>query len=218
MITKGAGSRCLRRAGKMVFGDGFEWTDITVGTLDPQIFTHLAKHNGVGHGDENLSRFRETYIEQLELELQRVANDILIMPGITALIEQLTPRVGDQGDILLGILTGNYEQAARMKLDAAGFDRSLFSVTAFAEEGKTRNDLPRVAMDKFAQLTGEPADPTKTYIIGDTPRDIECAKAHGCVSIAVATGRFGVDDLREAGGDVVIQSLIDPSPLLNRLH
>lgn len=217
MITKGAGSRCLERAGRMVFGEEFEFTKFTVGTLDPEIFAHLALHNEIDHGQENLARFRETYLKELEQELVRIAHDILIMPGITELLETLRPRLSDQGDLVLGILTGNYKKAATLKLDAAGFDWSMFPVTAFAEDGKTRNDLPRVAMDQFEKITGEKANPQQTFIIGDTPRDIECAKAHGCVSIAVATGRYRMNQLQEAGGDVVVESLADPAPLLERL-
>jgi phosphoglycolate phosphatase-like HAD superfamily hydrolase len=58
-------------------------------------------------------------------------------------------------------------------------------------------------------------------IVGDTPRDVECARAHGCVSFAVATGKYGVDDLRAAGADSVVPDLSDPGPLLaliDRLH
>ena len=213
MITKGAGSRCLRRAGRKVFGDGFAWTDITVGTLDPQIFAQLAEHNGIGNAADHFTRFRDTYLAELQAELARVPEDITVMPGVSALLEQLYPRTGEGGDVTLGILTGNFRAAATMKLTAAGFNLSRFPVTAFAEDGQTRNDLPAVAMGKACEQLGEPISPERVFIVGDTPRDIECAHANSCIAIAIATGRYTTDQLRGAGGDLVLDSLAAPSPL-----
>lgn len=217
MITKGAGSRCLHRAGRIVFGEAFAWADIIVGTLDPQIFAQLCAHNGIGDPGNHFERFRDTYLAELDAELKRVPEDIMLMPGITALLDALYPRTGDEGDLLLGILTGNFRAAASLKLHAAGFNMERFPVTAYAEEGASRNDLPKVAMSKARAITGEAFPPERVYIIGDTPRDIECAKANGCVSVSVATGRFTVDQLRDAGGDLVFQTLEDPAPLMAQL-
>ncbi|XAM01271.1 HAD hydrolase-like protein [Phycisphaeraceae bacterium D3-23] len=218
MITKGAGSRCLHRAGRRVFGESFEWTDITVGTLDPQIFAQLAQHNGIGDSGEHLERFRDTYLAELEAELGRIGDDITRMPGIPALLDTLHARTGDDGDLTLGLLTGNFIRAAHLKLNAAGFDLARFPVTAFAEDGSERNDLPRIAMERARAHTGEAVDPGRVYIIGDTPRDVACAHANGCVAVAVATGRYSVEQLHEAGGDLVLDSLADPEPLLDLLQ
>ncbi|MEM9413921.1 MAG: HAD hydrolase-like protein [Planctomycetota bacterium] len=217
MITKGAGSRCLHRAGRMVFGEQFEWTDITVGTLDPQIFAQLARHNGIGDSGEHLARFRATYLAELEAELGTIGDDITLMPGIPTLLDTLHARTGPNGDLTLGLLTGNFQHAAHLKLNAAGFDLRRFPVTAFAEDGNERNDLPRVAMDRALALTGEAIDPGQVFIIGDTPRDVACAHANGCVAVAVATGRYSTAQLAEAGGDLVLDSLEDPKPLLDLL-
>lgn len=217
MITKGAGSRCLRRAGKIVFGESFVWGEITVGTLDPQIFEQLAEQNHIKGASDHFERFRDTYLAELEAELKRIPQDITLMPGIPSLLESLYPRAGQGGDVLLGILSGNFQKAALMKLHAAGFDLDRFPITAYAEDGDTRNDLPQVAMSKAKKLAQETVPPNRIYIIGDTPRDIECAKANGCVSVSVATGRYTADQLREAGGDFVFQTLEDPAPLLAQL-
>lgn len=214
MITKGAGSRCLNRAGRIVFGEAFAWADITVGTLDPQIFTELAAYNGIGEPAPYYERFRDAYLAELEAELKRFPKDITRMPGITALLDTLYPRTGADGDILLGILTGNFRAAAVMKLQAAGFDLERFPVTAFAEDGRTRNDLPKTAMTKARSVARAAIPPEQVYIIGDTPRDIECARANGCVPVSVATGRYTMDQLRAAGGEMIFRTLEDPAPLL----
>lgn len=216
MITKGAGSRCLHRAGRAVFGEGFQWKPITVGTLDHQIFSELALHNRIGNADVHFKRFRDTYLAELEYELAGIPDDITLMPGVPELLESLYPRTGRDGDLILGILTGNFEAASRMKLSAAGFDLTRFPITAFAEDGETRDDLPRVAMAQARECLGEPVPPERVYIIGDTPRDIACARACGCVAVAVATGRYTADQLH--GADLVFNTLEDPAPLLKRLE
>lgn len=218
MITKGAGSRCLRRAGKIVFGDGFAWVDVTVGMIDPQIFGQLAEHNAIDDAHTHLDRFRDTYLAELEAELARRREDVTLMPGILTLLDQLRRRAGADGDVTLGLLTGNYEAAAQIKLRAAGLDPGWFPVTAFAEDGKSRNDLPGVAMRRAADHTGAPFTADRVLVIGDTPRDIECAHANGCRAVSVATGRYSAQQLREHGGDLVCDSLADPTPLLDLLH
>lgn len=217
MITKGAGSRCLRHAGKQVFGDGFEWAQVTVGTLDPQIFRELAKHNGVKDPGASAQQFADAYLAQLEAELARIGDDITIMPGIVSLLETLESRTGPAGDITLGLLTGNFAKAAELKLDAANLRKERFVVNAFAEDGQTRNDLPAVAMQRYEQVHGEPALRARVVVIGDTPRDVACAHAHGCVAVAVATGRYGLDQLRAAEPDLLLPDLADPAPLLELL-
>ena len=68
-----------------------------------------------------------------------------------------------------------------------------------------------------AGLSVQVIDPANTFILGDTPRDIECANANGCIPISVATGHFSTEELREAGGEIVFDSFEDYSPLLDRL-
>jgi phosphoglycolate phosphatase-like HAD superfamily hydrolase len=70
----------------------------------------------------------------------------------------------------------------------------------------------------FGRMRGEGrADPRRVIIIGDTPRDVHCAKAHGCLCLAVATGGYSAQELRECGADVVLQDLSDPSLLLEMI-
>ena len=73
-------------------------------------------------------------------------------------------------------------------------------------------------MRKYEKLTGEKADPRKVIVIGDTPRDVACARAHGCIAFAVATGGHAVETLEACGADVVVRDLADLSPLLKLIH
>lgn len=217
MITKGASSRCMKRAGRIVLGPSFEWHPITVGTLDPQIFSQLAAANGIKETAEQRLRYEAVYLAELERELHQRREDITLMPGIEPLIEHLHQQALKHSDIILGVLTGNFRRVTELKLTLSGLGLDRFTVIVCAEEGKTRDDLPKAAMRLAEQHAGQPIAPAKTFIIGDTPRDIQCARANGCVPISVATGHYPADQLREAGGTSVFDSLEDYGPLLERL-
>lgn len=217
MITKGASSRCMKRAGEIVFGPTFRWHRITVGTLDPQIFSQLARANGIAETPEQRVQYEEVYLEELERELYANLEDITLMPGIESLVDHLHERALAHGDVVLGVLTGNFRRAAELKLTLSGLGLDRFAVIICAEDGETRDDLPRAAMKQAEHHTGQPVPPSSTFILGDTPRDIQCAKANGCVPICVATGRYTADQLREAGGEFVFDSFADYERLLEQL-
>ncbi|MGH7855810.1 MAG: HAD hydrolase-like protein, partial [Candidatus Binatia bacterium] len=146
----------------------------------------------------------------LREELERGGEKVRMMPGIRDTLTLLRAR----GDATLGLLTGNYTAAIPLKLRAIDVPPEWFEVTAFGDEGETRAALVEIAIGKYEQRCGAPVDPGRVVIVGDTPRDVECGRAHGCVTFAVATGRYGVGDLRAAGADHVVADLGDPSPLL----
>jgi phosphoglycolate phosphatase-like HAD superfamily hydrolase len=91
-------------------------------------------------------------------------------------------------------------------------DRTL--LTTGGADGKSRRDLVPVALDRYARLAGVPIAPGKVVIIGDTPRDIDCARANGCRSLAVATGRFPKEALDKAGADLVLEDLMNTEKIL----
>jgi len=217
MITKGASSRCMKRAGEIVLGPGFQWHPITVGTLDPQIFDQLAKANSITPTAAQRLRYEEVYLNELERELYANLEDITVMPGIEELVERLHERAVEHGDVLLGVLTGNFRRATELKLTLSGLGLDRFHVVVCAEEGATRDDLPKAALRLAEQHAGTPILPQQTYILGDTPRDVQCALANDFVSISVATGRYSAEQLAEAGGQHVFDSFLDGQPLLEIL-
>ncbi|MFN3167555.1 MAG: HAD family hydrolase [Phycisphaeraceae bacterium] len=217
MITKGASSRCMKRAGEIVLGPTFKWHPITVGTLDPQIFDQLARANGITPTPAQRLRYEEIYLDELERELYAHLEDITVMPGIEQLVERLHERALEHGDVLLGVLTGNFRRATELKLALSGLGLDRFHVVVCAEEGATRDDLPKAALRLAEQHAGQAVLPEQTYILGDTPRDIQCAQANGCVSISVATGRYSAEQLRGAGGQIVFDSFEPIGPVLDCL-
>jgi phosphoglycolate phosphatase-like HAD superfamily hydrolase len=212
LLTKGAGMRAMKAAAAELFGADFRWDGIVVsGHLDPLIFAEAAALNSHDGAPAHHESFRRRYLEVLVLELARNPERVQIMPGIRESVSQLR----DGGAATLGLLTGNYAEAIPLKLSAIGLDPAWFEITAFGDEAATRRDLAALALVKYAQRLGAPVDPRRVVIVGDTPRDIDCAHAHGCFAFAVATGGYDALALAEAGADLVVSDLGDPTPLLD---
>ena len=117
-------------------------------------------------------------------------------------------------EITSAILTGNIEPTSWIKLADAGFERSWFSFGVFGDEAETRRGLPPLAHSRYQDLFGHQIQPSETIVIGDTPKDVDCAHNAGCRAIAVATGMSSIDDLRETGADLVIDSLEDTAMVI----
>lgn len=209
LITQGATTRCIHRVCKSMFGGSFKWGGVTSGTLDPQIFADLLAHNGITDAASHHARYRKLYSEDFRAELERVRDDVTVLPGIRSLLAHLRQAQ----DVTCGVLTGNYQETALIKLKTAGFDLDQFRVNAFAEDADDRPGLVRAAMKRFGPISRGDA----VVIVGDTPNDIACAKANGCFAFCVATGHYDVNSLQKAGADRVVQDLSDPTPLLSIL-
>jgi phosphoglycolate phosphatase-like HAD superfamily hydrolase len=121
-----------------------------------------------------------------------------VLPGVGELLQALSGRRG----LELGLLTGNYEPVARLKLRRAGIG-GYFSggPGAFGSDAEDRAALPAIARRR-AGSPGHPYAREQTIVIGDTPRDIACAQADGLRCVAVATGPYGVEEL--VGADAVV--------------
>lgn len=217
--TGGAGRRAMQAAAARQFGEDFSFKHVNfAGKLDGAIFTEAAARHGLDQIDTHERIFRREYVRELGDELVRTRQRVHALPGVAALLDTLRKRSDNGGDVMLGLLTGNYADAAPVKLHAVGIDPAWFPVTAFGDEGPTRPDLTALAMRRYAQRTGRDADPRRVMVIGDTPRDVQCAKAHGCVAFCVATGEHTVEQLLEAGADHAIPDFTDPSPLLSLIE
>lgn len=216
--TGNAGLRAMAAAAAHLFGEAFTWEGVVAsGHLDPLIFAEAAAINGLDDDPHHHQAFHDHYLQKLPEELEHSKDQILVLPGVLSLLDALRQRSQQRADVVLGLLTGNYTKAVPIKLGAAGLDPTWFDITAFGDEGKSRPDLVELAMRKYAKRFGEPIESKRVIVIGDTPRDVNCAKAHNCVSVAVATGRYSTEQLREAGADVVLDDLSDAGALLAML-
>ena len=214
LAPRGAGIRAMERAGQTLFGASFSFFDLDLsGKIDPQIFGELIEVNAqLDIGWEDHDRFRDSYLEALTSEL--AASPIPALPGVTEVLATLRQMT----TVTLGLLTGNYAAAAPRKLSSAGLEPGWFPVGAFGDEAPTRPELIPVAQRRYFDLHGVEIEPERVIVIGDTPRDVECAHANGCLAFAVATGRWSFEALKATGAEVVVEDLEDPSPLLELLN
>jgi len=214
LLTDGAGMRGMARAARKLYGEAFRWDGVLAsGRLDPLILEDALARNGLTPSDDGHRLFHDAYLIELAAELELVSMRARAMPGIKEAIAILRERSRTHNDVVQGLVTGNYVRAAPLKLRACGFDPAWFEIGAFGDEGRTRPDLVALALRRCLEQLAWSPDPSSVIVIGDTPLDIACAHAHGCVAFAVATGHHDADELRAAGADVVVQDLSDPRPL-----
>lgn len=133
------------------------------------------------------------------------------MPGALEAVQELRKR----NDVLLGIVTGNVASTAPIKLRAAGFDPSWFVVGAYGSEAVYRDDLPPLALQRAIDHAGRHIDASEVIIIGDTPADIQCARAVGAVAVAVCTGFATREELIAAQPDHLLDDLTTLLDVLN---
>ncbi|MBI4014304.1 MAG: haloacid dehalogenase-like hydrolase [Candidatus Rokubacteria bacterium] len=206
LSASGAGRRALGRALVDVFGTAgpIDSYDFHGGT-DPQIVRDLLGAAGLPLA-EILAREAELfacYLEQLEAELGD-GRGVRLYPGVAALVEALA----GEPDCVVGLLTGNIEPGARLKLRSTGL-WPRFRLGAYGSDDADRTRLPAVAAQRAGVLVGRTFRGRDVVVIGDTPRDVGCGRAFGAVCLAVATGRHPVADLEACTPDHVFPDLSD---------
>lgn len=172
------------------------------GRTDRAIVVDAMRGIGVEPTDEAIAVLRDAYIDSLRVEITRppVEHPSLVLPGIAPLLDALATAPG----VTTALLTGNFERGAAVKLGYFGlWDRFRFG--AFGDEHVDRRALVPMALQR-AREAGVPA-PEQVVIIGDTPHDVDCAKAHGARAIGVATGPFQREALEAAGADLTLDTL-----------
>jgi phosphoglycolate phosphatase len=201
----------MNRAFEEVFGlpDAFTTLDLA-GRTDTSILADAFAGQGLATNAAAVQAFRERYRQCLAEEVVREAADKRVLPGITALLDALHPQTVS----FLALLTGNYADTARIKLEHFGLWR-YFKCGAFGDDSHDRHHLVPVALGR-ARAAGlsDVVDARQVIVVGDTPRDVACAAAHGASSIAVATGHYRADDLTRAGADVVFEDFSDTDAVL----
>jgi len=209
--TQGAGTRAMRRASRELFGKELAWAGINAaGGLDPLLFAEAAHRSRLSVGPRECEAFRERYVSLLCADVKHRAGEVQRMPGARDLLLTLRARK----DAVLGLLTGNYAAAAACKLAAVDIDLEWFEVTAFGDEAPSRSELGAVALKRYEDVRKGVIDPQHVVIVGDTPRDVECARANGFLAFAVATGKYPAEELLAAGAHAAVDDLTDPEPLV----
>lgn len=204
LSAAGAAGPPFRAALEHVFGtsgpiDGYTFA----GRTDPQIALDLLTQGGVSPEriEAGIDRVWELYLAGLRDALERAR--VAVLPGVRSLLDALEA----EPTAILGLLTGNVREGARMKLDAAGLRFDRFAVGAFGSDHADRPELPAVAIRRAEELFGHRFRGKSVVIIGDTPRDIACGEHLGVRTIAVATGSYTAEELAACGPDYVFDTL-----------
>lgn len=203
----GAGARALRDALMEVFGEtGPIGAYRMAGRTDPQIVRELMTATGrtVEEIEGRYAVLWDAYLRNLRDEVARAR--VQALPGVPALLD----RVEAGGEpTLLGLLTGNVQEGARLKVDAAGLGFGRFRVGAYGSDHWQRPALPAVAVRRARALTGLDFAGKEIVVIGDTPLDIACGEHLGVRTIAVATGGHPAEELAACGPDFLFGDLSD---------
>ncbi|UCD23730.1 MAG: HAD hydrolase-like protein [Gemmatimonadota bacterium] len=214
--TDGAGRSAIRQALIMEMGTAGPVDDHAfAGKTDPQIVRELltAADHPQAHSESDAERVCAKYAEVLEVELQTPGRSLRIYEGVPMLLDQLSAH----SDAIVGLLTGNIEVGARLKLAAAGIDPDQFRVGAFGSDARERADLPSIAAQRAEPLFGHAPQGEEVVIIGDTPSDVTCGRSIGARSIAVATGPFSVQELAAIGPYKVFPTLEDTDAVIEAI-
>jgi phosphoglycolate phosphatase-like HAD superfamily hydrolase len=205
----GAGQHAMEEALAEVFQVAGPYQKIPyAGRTDRAISADLFAHHGLSIDDEqHWRRFLEAYLRHLPRTLAE--HDGVILPGIPELLELLAPRP----DTALGLLTGNFQVGAQLKLQHYEIDH-YFGFGGYGDEHFDRDDVARLAHQAACDFLEGPVNPDRLWVIGDTPADIRCGRAIGAKTIAVATGVFAAEELEPSRPDHLYESLADVEQVL----
>ena len=206
-----AGSRALANSFRQVFSIENAFAGIEMaGKTDIQIIKEGLAAHGLQSGDGLLSSILSEYLNSLRIEVNN--NRRHLKPGVVELLDSIKTMRGYR----LGLLTGNIEKGACIKLEV--FDlNSYFPIGAFGSDDEDRNNLLPVAVRKFRDMTNIDLSYNDCIVIGDTPSDVRCSKPFDAISVAVSTGPYSYESLLETEADYVLRDLSCAMDLVEEL-
>lgn len=206
--TGGSGARSWRAAFEKLYSIPADIGEhSSAGETDPQVV--LATFQGVLGRDpahDELGKLYAQYLLHLAEDIW-TSEQYRVLPGAELVLVRLV-----EAGVMLGLVSGAMEGAARTKLMPANLNR-FFVFGAYGSDSPDRADLSSLAIDKATRLVDR-LTPAQVYVVGDTPHDIEAGKAAGAVPVGVASGRYSTDELAATGCAHVLGSLEDPFPSL----
>jgi phosphoglycolate phosphatase len=188
-----------------------------VGYTEPEIFFDALGRNGVslradGESERLLVPFGSEFATRLAARRDQLAVQGALLPGAAEALRAVAGLAG----VVQSVLTGSSRPNAALKLRAFGLDRQLdLTIGGFAGS----EPYPKGALLRATRLRAEEKykvsfDERATFYVADSPRDVEAAKMGGATSVAVASGRASSAELRDAGADLVLPDLTNPTPLI----
>jgi phosphoglycolate phosphatase len=211
----GVGRASMQRALAEVFGSPGNPSYRYDGKTDKQIVRDTMRLEG--HSDEHIDSRMETliglYLDGLRTGVKSGEFHVRPLDGVVELLDALEARK----DVVLGLLTGNVEPGARVKLSAAGIDPDRFRINAFGSDHELRPQLPAIAQRRASETLGLDIAGERVIVIGDTPADIDCGRSLGVRAIGVASGHYTVEQLEAHGPYAVFPSLKNTHQVLESI-
>ena len=208
------GRRAIERAARRALDHRVDWTDDSVpqvrmgGGTDPGILLELLAHGGV-EGAES-EKLLDLALRHLEDEVAAAAHTIELEGTVLPGAAEVLTRLGAEPGVVQSVLTGNIRPGAAVKLGAFGLDRRLdLEIGAYGSDDADRNRLVPLALERASAKHGVRFDPDDVWVVGDTPKDLACARAGGVHCLLVATGGHRLDELEDLGADAVLPDLAD---------
>lgn len=217
VIVYGAGRKALEEAYLEVFGrdDAAAHLDPVwfAGKTDLFIFRQVAINAGIPSWEfeRKYSDLESVYLERLRTNVGS-HSDKRLLPGIGALLEALSGQAG----LSIGLMTGNLEAGARIKLEPWSLNR-FFPSGGFGSDAPSRSDIGLVARERFERRLGSSIRADEIVVVGDTVHDIEAARSCGFAVLSVATGWTDAASLQAASPDIFMNDLANTTGVLEAL-
>lgn len=212
--TGGVGSEVFRDAFEQVTGCKIEKLADVTGRTEPVIFRETLEMNGIEDPGNYFSKFVQAQAERYRSRAEEMRRRGRVLPGVREALESLAalPEVHQT------VLTGNPRPSAEAKLSI--FDLTTFlngDVGAYGDDDPIRAHLVPIAKQRARKRTGVTFSDQHTFIIGDSPSDVEAALNGGAQIIAVASGKTSSEELRETGAGLVFENLIDSAKIIENI-
>lgn len=204
VLTRGAGREATKHAMREVFGDAGNIEGHTFGGKTDWT-TLLELLTPRGFAPDDIERHMPRYAATMGRHLAQIIDDFPVIPCPHA--DDVVASLRTRADLHFGIVTGNVQPAASIKLRAAGFDPAWFPVGAHGDEAVERDSLPPLAIQRAQRHYRVDFAPDEVFVIGDTPADVQCARAAGAVAVAVLTGAGSRADLEASQPDFLFDDL-----------
>ncbi|HJZ90437.1 MAG TPA: HAD family hydrolase [Gemmataceae bacterium] len=204
----GAGKAAMEAALKSAFGVAEVRDRVAYsGRTDPGIVRELLDLHGIEPADENATRLEAAYLAQLPGMLKRIRGSVL--PGIDEALRR------ERQGAVVGLLTGNIRAGAEIKLRHYGL-WDYFPFGGFADDLLDRDDVARRALAEAERHIGKRVDAADIWVIGDTPLDVQCARAIGAKAVVVATGWHPHEELLACNPDHLLPDFTHAGELLTQ--
>ena len=217
--TGGAGMAAFHSTAEELYSDQISKKGVLkldmAGSTDSGLIMEIFKSLNIEDSSFEREKFFNLYLSKLSTNLSDSKFNGSLLPGVLNTLNKFT-KPNDNYEVFIGLLTGNIEEGARIKIEHYGIEK-YFIFGAFGCDHFERNKLGPIALERARQNHGLQFDSQETFVIGDTPKDIKCAKAFGARSLAVATGSFSYEQLMDYDPDYLLDDLSDWEKVSNFL-